>query len=121
MWDDAPLTIGSGPRTVLLAGPDSPLARAFAERLARRGVGVRRVGDALPDGAPGPEVAVMIAGPTVQPDSADALDTAHHALVAEVQSLLPELARHRPRVLVVTEDVHVTGVGRSARAPRRRS
>ncbi|WP_406066352.1 amino acid adenylation domain-containing protein [Streptomyces sp. NBC_01077] len=123
VWDDAPLTVGPGPRTVLLAGPDSPLTRAFADRLERRGVTVRRAGDPplhsepLPDGdrpsnsGPAPEVAVLLAGPAVEPDSADALDAAHRAMVSELQDLLPELALHRPRVLVVTEDVHVTGAG----------
>ncbi|OKJ62595.1 hybrid non-ribosomal peptide synthetase/type I polyketide synthase [Streptomyces sp. CB02261] len=108
-WDDAPLTPGPGPRTVLLAGPDSPLARAFAERLAGRGVTVRRAGDPLPEGSPAPEAAVLLAGPAVAPDSASALDAAHRAMVTELRDLLPELALHRPRVLVVTEDVHATG------------
>ncbi|WP_435975351.1 amino acid adenylation domain-containing protein [Streptomyces sp. Qhu_M48] len=189
-WDDAPLTVGSGPRSVLLAGPDSPLGRAFAARLTERGVTVGRVGavpdrgttadrgalagthdmsgsetGVLPDGAPGPDgtpcsdaaalpdatpgpdaaalpaalpgpdaaalpaalpgpgalapssamsgpdVVVLLAGPTVETDSAAALDTAHRALVAHLQDLLPHLVSHRPRVLVVTEDVHVTGAG----------
>ncbi|MFD9035428.1 amino acid adenylation domain-containing protein [Streptomyces sp. NPDC059567] len=111
VWDDAPLTVGSGPRTVLLAGPDSSLARAFADRLAARGVAVRRAGDPLPDGAPAPTAAVLLAGEAVEPDSATALDAAHRAMVTELQDLLPHLAHHRPRVLVVTEDVHVTGAG----------
>ncbi|MEU3302082.1 amino acid adenylation domain-containing protein [Streptomyces sp. NPDC006678] len=111
VWDDAPLTVGPGPRTVLLAGPDSPLARAFADRLAGRGVTVRRAGDPLPDGAPAPTAAVLLAGPAVEPDSATALDAAHRAMVTELQDLLPHLAHHTPRVLVVTEDVHVTGAG----------
>ncbi|MEU9297414.1 amino acid adenylation domain-containing protein [Streptomyces sp. NPDC048266] len=108
-WDDAPLTPGPGPRTVLLAGPDSPFARAFAERLAGRGVTVRRAGDPLPEGSPAPGAAVLLAGPAVEPDSASALDAAHHAMVTELRDLLPQLALHRPRVLVVTEDVHATG------------
>ncbi|MFE5487351.1 amino acid adenylation domain-containing protein [Streptomyces sp. NPDC056527] len=116
VWDDAPLTVGSGPRTVLLAGPDSPLARAFADRLAARGVTVRRAGEPMPDGTPAPTAAVLLAGEAVEPDSADALDAAHRAMVTELQDLLPDLARHRPRVLVVTEDVHVTGA--AAERPR---
>ncbi|MFD4322548.1 amino acid adenylation domain-containing protein, partial [Streptomyces sp. NPDC058548] len=117
-WDDAPLTVGSGPRSVLLVGPDSPLSRAFADRLKGRGVTVRRAaGDALvgcgpaTEGEPTPEVVVLLAGPAVEPDSTDALDAAHSAMTTALQSLLPELALHRPRVLVVTEDVHVTGAG----------
>ncbi|MFB6526588.1 amino acid adenylation domain-containing protein [Streptomyces sp. NPDC056399] len=117
-WEDAPSAVGPGPRSVLLAGPDSPLSRAFADRLMSRGVTVRRtagdafVGDgAVPEGAPTPEVVVLLAGPAVEPDSADALDAAHRAMATGLQSLLPELALHRPGVLVVTEDVHVTGVG----------
>ena len=128
-WDDAPLSVGSAPRTVLLASPDSPLARAFADRLRGRGVNVRRVGGPLPGGdrlshglrlpdgdglnhrVPAPEAVVLLAGPAVEPDSASALDAAHRAMVTELQDLLPQLAQHRPRVLVVTEDVHVTGAG----------
>ncbi|MFD3333771.1 amino acid adenylation domain-containing protein [Streptomyces sp. NPDC058700] len=110
-WDDAPLTPGPGPRTVLLGGPDSPFARAFAERLTGRGVIVRRAGEPLPDGAPAPSAAVLLAGPAVEPDSAADLDAAHRAMVTALQGLLPQLALHRPRVLVVTEDVHVTGTG----------
>ncbi|MFJ5138667.1 amino acid adenylation domain-containing protein [Streptomyces sp. NPDC088707] len=117
-WDDAPLTVGPGPRSVLLAGPDSPLSRAFADRLAGRGVTVARTaGDApagrgpVSEGTPTPEVVVLLAGPAVEPDSADALDAAHRAMATGLQDLLPELALHRPRVLVVTEDVHVTGAG----------
>ncbi|MFJ2932978.1 amino acid adenylation domain-containing protein [Streptomyces sp. NPDC087219] len=117
-WDDAPLTVGSRPRTVLLAGPDSPLSRAFADRLKGRGVAVRRAaGDTLvgcgpvTEDEPAPEVVVLLAGPAVAPDSADALDAAHRAMATGLQNLLPELAPHRPRVLVVTEDVHVTGAG----------
>ncbi|MFB7369836.1 amino acid adenylation domain-containing protein [Streptomyces sp. NPDC056222] len=111
VWGDVPPTAGAGPRTVLLAGPDSPLARAFTARLTGRGVTVRRAGDPLPDGAPAPTAAVLLAGPAVEPDSATALDAAHRAMVSELQDLLPRLAHHRPRVLVVTEDVHVTGAG----------
>ncbi|MEU7005577.1 amino acid adenylation domain-containing protein [Streptomyces sp. NPDC046332] len=110
-WEDAPLTVGSGPRTVLLAGPDSPLARSFADRLTARGVTVRRPGDAPPDGTPAPAAAVLLAGPAEEPNSAAALDAAHRAMVSELQELLPHLAHHRPRLLVVTEDVHVTGAG----------
>ncbi|MFB7406870.1 amino acid adenylation domain-containing protein [Streptomyces sp. NPDC056202] len=117
-WEDAPSAFGPRPRSVLLAGPDSPLSRAFADRLVSRGVTVRRaagdtfVGDgAVPEGAPTPEVVVLLAGPAVEPDSADALDAAHRAMATGLQNLLPELALHRPRVLVVTEDVHVTGAG----------
>ncbi|MFE4309475.1 SDR family NAD(P)-dependent oxidoreductase [Streptomyces sp. NPDC056891] len=117
-WDDAPSTVGSGPRSVLLAGPESPLSRAFADRLTRRGVTVgRAAGDVLvgcgpvTEGASTPEVVVLLAGPAVEPETADALDAAHRAMAAGLQDLLPELALHRPRVLVVTEDVHVTGAG----------
>ncbi|MFD1500615.1 beta-ketoacyl synthase N-terminal-like domain-containing protein, partial [Streptosporangium lutulentum] len=110
VWDDAPLTVGPEPRTVLLAGPDCPLSRALADRLARRGVAVRREGDPLPEGAPRPDVAVLLPGPATEPDSAAALDTAQLTMVKDLQDLLPRLARDRPRVLVVTEDVHATGV-----------
>ncbi|MFF9909200.1 amino acid adenylation domain-containing protein [Streptomyces sp. NPDC013457] len=111
VWEDAPLTVGSVPRVVLLAGPDSPLARAFAGRLTGRGVTVLRAGDAPAGGAPAPAAAVLIAGPAVDPDSATALDAAHRTMVAGLQEVLPHLAHHRPRVLVVTEDVHVTEAG----------
>ncbi|MFJ2055987.1 amino acid adenylation domain-containing protein [Streptomyces sp. NPDC087908] len=153
-WDDAPATVVPGPRSVLLAGPDSQLSRAFADRLGARGVAVRRAEDARGAGAPGttgdtapsgaaapeaaapevtapetvppravppqtsaPEVVVLLAGPSPDPgpadgpEAADALDASHRALATALQSLLPELAPHRPRVLLVTEDVHVTGVG----------
>ncbi|MFC9796938.1 amino acid adenylation domain-containing protein [Streptomyces sp. NPDC127584] len=163
-WDDAPATVVPGPRSVLLAGPDSLLSRAFADRLGAGGVAVRRVEDPPGSGAPpathdtatleaaapklvahevaapeavtpeaitpeavppevtppetsAPEVVVLLAGPSPDPgpadgpDSADALDASHRALATALQSLLPVLAPHRPRVLLVTEDVHVTGVG----------
>ncbi|MFD0141698.1 MULTISPECIES: amino acid adenylation domain-containing protein [unclassified Streptomyces] len=118
VWEDAPLTVGSVPRVVLLAGPpDSPLARAFADRLTGRGVTVLRAGDASADGAPVPAAAVLIAGPAVEPDSATALDAAHRAMVAGLQELLPHLAHHRPRMLVVTEDVHVADTGQERPRP----
>ncbi|MFE5634872.1 SDR family NAD(P)-dependent oxidoreductase, partial [Streptomyces sp. NPDC056543] len=119
VWEDAPLTVGSVPRVVLLAGPpDSPLARAFANRLSGRGVTVLRAGDAPADGAsPVPAAAVLIAGPAVEPDSATTLDAAHRAMVAGLQELLPHLAHHRPRVLVVTEDVHVADTGQERPRP----
>ncbi|MFF8510519.1 amino acid adenylation domain-containing protein [Streptomyces sp. NPDC015492] len=127
-WDDAPATVVPGPRSVLLAGPESQLSRAFTDRLRARGVVVRHAGDPSADPAavttadtpPGeavaPEVVVLLAGPGPEADpadgpDADALDAAHRALTTRLRALLPELAAHRPRVLLVTEDVHVTGAG----------
>ncbi|WP_328403361.1 amino acid adenylation domain-containing protein [Streptomyces sp. NBC_00390] len=110
VWDDAPLTVGTGPRTVMLAGPDSSLSRALTDRLTGRGVTVYRSGALLPEGAPRPDVAVLLAGPAPDPDSVAAFDAVQHSLVTGLLDLLPLLARDRPRVLVVTEDVHATGV-----------
>ncbi|MFF9063962.1 amino acid adenylation domain-containing protein [Streptomyces sp. NPDC014891] len=127
-WDDAPATVAPGPRSVLLAGPDSQLSRAFADRLEARGVAVLHAedrpadpaavttGDTPPGATVAPEVVVLLAGPGPAPDpadgpDADALDAAHRALTNRLRGLLPELAAHRPRVLLVTEDVHVTGAG----------
>ncbi|MFI2351764.1 amino acid adenylation domain-containing protein [Streptomyces sp. NPDC019443] len=109
-WDDAPLTTGYAPRAVWLAGPDSELSRALADRLTDRGVAVYRSGDALPAGAPFPDTAVLLAGPSAAPDSVAALDATQHAAVTGLQDLLALVGRARPRLFVVTEDVHATGV-----------
>ncbi|MEU7702699.1 beta-ketoacyl synthase N-terminal-like domain-containing protein, partial [Streptomyces sp. NPDC039028] len=79
-WDDAPATVVPGPRSVLLAGPESQLSRAFTDRLRARGVVVRHAGDPSADPAavttadtpPGeavaPEVVVLLAGPGPEAD-----------------------------------------------------
>ncbi|MEV5410326.1 amino acid adenylation domain-containing protein [Thermopolyspora sp. NPDC052614] len=114
VWEDAPLTGGPEPHTVLLAGPDCPLSRALADRLAGRDVAVLR--DPIGERGPRPDVVVLFGGPAVEPDSADALEAAQLAMVRDLHGLLPRLAEDRSRVLVVTEDVHVTGEG--AERPR---
>lgn len=110
VWDDAPLTVGPEPRTVLLAGPDCPLSRALADRLKGRGATVNRAEDPHADQAPRPDVVVLFGGPPTDPDSVAELDAAHLAMVRDLHDLLPRLANDRSRMLVVTEDVHVTGV-----------
>ncbi|WP_199523672.1 non-ribosomal peptide synthetase [Micromonospora craterilacus] len=109
-WRDAPLGAGELPARVRLRGPGigGELAARLAATLAGRGVTVQAAPEPVGDLAP-PEVTVWLAGPAVDPPDVAALDTAVAGQVDAVRALLDEPAEHLGRLLVLTEDVQVTG------------
>ncbi|MEU9984067.1 amino acid adenylation domain-containing protein [Streptomyces sp. NPDC050856] len=120
VWRDTPGRPGDQPRAVRLVGPDSALARVLADRLTGRGVEVHRDGGThqeagthrdggAPPAGPDAHTTLLLAGPAVDCDTPEALDAARDAALAAVRDLLPRLGPGCHRLLVVTEDVHVTG------------
>ncbi|WP_413805908.1 amino acid adenylation domain-containing protein [Streptomyces sp. OE57] len=96
------------PRTVRLAGPDSQLARALANRLERRGITVRRDGDASLAETPA-QLTLWLAGPAAECPTVTDLDASTHTVLSTLRDLLPSMSEGSGRLLVVTEDVHATG------------
>ncbi|MEV6813078.1 amino acid adenylation domain-containing protein [Micromonospora sp. NPDC051296] len=107
---------GDLPSRVRLRGPGigGDLAARLAATLEGRGVTVQAAPEPGDDLAP-PEVTVWLAGPAVDPPDAAALDTAVAGQVNAVRALLDEPAGQLGRLLVLTEDVQVTG---AAERPR---
>ncbi|MFI6106654.1 amino acid adenylation domain-containing protein [Streptomyces sp. NPDC051310] len=117
VWQDTPLTPARGPRTVRLAGATgSDLAPALAGRLAGRGVTVLPYDGPAHSAGAGPSgadtlvwlagEAPELSGPHGDPDGVDA---ARHAAVVALRGILALLGPGCDRLLVVTQDVHVTG------------
>ncbi|MGW0825996.1 amino acid adenylation domain-containing protein [Streptomyces sp. NPDC002845] len=116
-WRDAPLTPAPGPRVVRLTGADHPLGPALAERLAGRGVTVLGQDDPHEPGTAPPDTVVWLGGE-------DAGSGSHKSVAAAQSSALPSLSRVLDliatgcsRLLVVTEDVYVTGAAPEHPAP----
>ncbi|GIJ76936.1 amino acid adenylation domain-containing protein [Micromonospora phaseoli] len=124
-WREVPPVAGDRPPTVRLRGPgvDGRFAAALTTALTADGIEVH-TGEpetAVPptgrgsitarpgDGASTAEVTVLLAGAAVDPPDATALDAAVADQVRAVRALLDEGLDHPGRLLVVTEDVHVTG------------
>ncbi|MFI9587557.1 amino acid adenylation domain-containing protein [Streptomyces sp. NPDC052236] len=99
VWQGSPVTADGGARTVALVGPDSPMLRGLAQRIT------------APEGGTVPDTIVLIAGPAADLDTVAALDTTQHTTLTTFHELLRQLGDARPaRLIVVTEDVHATGV-----------
>ncbi len=115
-WREAPLSAGDLPARVRLRGPGlgSDLADRLAATLQNRGVTVSAAPEAGDDLA-APEVTVWLAGPAVDPPDVAALDTAVAGQVEAVRALLDEPAGQLGRLLVLTEDVQVTGAAEQPR------
>ncbi len=108
-WGDAPPAAEGAPHAVRLAGPDSELARALAQRLERRGIAVRRGGDTAATEPPAP-ITVLLAGPAAADGGAVAdLDSATQALLTTLRDLFIPMSQDGARLVAVTEDVHATG------------
>lgn len=118
-WRDAPVLGDELPARIRLCGPgvDGDLAARLAATLTARGVTVQPSGHpdaghvtpgAADDLAP-PEVTVLLAGPAVDPPDVAALDAAVTGQVRALRTLLDEPDGRLGRLLVLTEDVQVTG------------
>ena len=118
-WQEEPLAVPRQPASrpaptagpVLLLGHRAPLAGALADRLAAGGVEVRQ------RGVDTPEAVLLFAGPTGDLAEPDALHETVVEALAALRELIDGLGAARPRLLVVTEDLHVTGVGVEASQP----
>ncbi|MFD7505050.1 amino acid adenylation domain-containing protein [Streptomyces sp. NPDC059850] len=110
-WRDAPLTTAAdAPHAVRLAGPDSELARALADRLERRGIPVLRGDASLAE--PSPPVTVLFAGPATDCATVADLDATTHTVLSTVpalRDLFTPMSRDGGHLVTVTEDVHTTG------------
>lgn len=104
-WRTEPLTTDRRCGPVLVTGPDSTAVHELTRRLAGQGVQT--------DVAPGtrPDTVLLLAGPAGHGTAAD-FDRIQRALVTAFQEALTlfDLTSAR-RLLVVTEDAHVTGYG----------
>ena len=114
-WRETPSTTGGPtagrdlPARVRLRGPgvDGDLAAGLAAALRERGV-TDLVAPQVDDGTP-PELTVLLAGAAVDLTDVADLDRAVAEQVRTVCALLDEPDTRLGRLLVVTEDVHVTG------------
>ncbi|MPY64690.1 SDR family NAD(P)-dependent oxidoreductase, partial [Streptomyces spongiae] len=105
IWSDTPPAAAPGPRAVRLAGADTALGRALAERLTRRGVTVLERHDAPPTAAV--DTVVWLAGEAT--DIEGEPDAVTRTAVSSLRELTPLLGTGPTRLLVVTEDVNTTG------------
>lgn len=114
LWADAALPgkAAGAVRSVLLTGPDSPFVDRFASQLAAEGIRMYEPGDGPPDAV------VLVAGPAPGQDTGDALGRAQDAALAAFDEALARLDETRAeRLLVLTEDVHVTRAVRERPRP----
>ncbi|WYB39576.1 SDR family NAD(P)-dependent oxidoreductase [Streptomyces sp. GD-15H] len=106
-WQPAPLPGDGLPGPVLVTGTDSVAVRRLAAGFAA--VGVRAV--TADDGEVRPQTVVLLGGP-VRPNPAEGLEGDLRQAVAAFQDALTLLDRSGARrLLIVTEDAHVTGHG----------
>ncbi|QOC95386.1 amino acid adenylation domain-containing protein [Micromonospora craniellae] len=118
-WREVPTVAGVPARRVRLCGPGvgGPFADALAVALTADGIEVRTdparadtPTDLAPDASgPPPETTVLLAGAAVDTPDVAALDVAVAEQVRAVRALIDEGVDRPGRLLVVTEDVHVTG------------
>ncbi|MDO5741067.1 MAG: SDR family NAD(P)-dependent oxidoreductase, partial [Ornithinimicrobium sp.] len=108
-WEDSPLPAGSVLRSVCLVGARDEIAEALADRLVRRGLRVhhRAVG-ALHESPPA-SVVVLLCGPVLDLDVPAALDGVAREATAEMLTLCRQLDERPTPLIVVTQDVSVTG------------
>ncbi|WP_318196293.1 non-ribosomal peptide synthetase/type I polyketide synthase [Streptomyces sp. MCL20-2] len=100
-------------RSVLLTGPDPASVDRLASQLAAAGVRRYAAGD---DGRP--DAVVLVAGPAPVQDTDDALGRVQEsASTAFGEALARFDETHADRLLVMTEDVHVTGTVRERPRP----
>ncbi|MFJ6614791.1 amino acid adenylation domain-containing protein [Streptomyces sp. NPDC091289] len=114
LWADAALPgkAAGTVRSVLLTGPDSASVDRLASQLAAEGVRMYEPGDGPPDAV------VLVAGPAPGQDTGDALGRAQDAALAAFDEALARWDETRAdRLLVLTEDVHVTGAVRENPQP----
>ncbi|WP_374935688.1 amino acid adenylation domain-containing protein [Streptomyces sp. SM11] len=114
LWADAALPgkAAGAVRSVLLTGPDSTFIDRLASQLAPKGVRMYEPGDGPPDAV------VLVAGPAPGQDTGNALGRAQDAALASFDEALARLDETgADRLLVVTEDMHVTGAVRERPRP----
>ncbi|MGW0503460.1 amino acid adenylation domain-containing protein [Micromonospora sp. NPDC003241] len=106
-WREVPAAVGVPARRVWLRGPGvgGPFADDLAAALTADGIEVHTGPAAGADG----DITVLLAGAAVDTPDVAALDAAVTAQVRAVRALIDEGIDRPGRLLVVTEDVHVTG------------
>ncbi|MGJ3562190.1 hypothetical protein ACR6C2_44515 [Streptomyces sp. INA 01156] len=114
-WRPAPLTGDGLPGPVLVTGADPVAVRRLVDGFAAVGV---RAGTA-DDGEVRPQTVLLLGGPA-RPHPAEGLEGDLRQAVTAVQDALTLLDRSGARrLLVVTEDAHVTGHGVEHAVPGR--
>ncbi|PPK98725.1 amino acid adenylation domain-containing protein [Kineococcus xinjiangensis] len=116
-WRETPLPAGAVLASVGLVGAHPDLVPALSRRLTRRGIAVHTC--ALPDlaGLPDVSVLVVLAGPSAELDDVDALDASTRDAAGTVLPLARFLAERPVPLLLVTEDVAVTGAATECARP----
>ncbi|MEU5551418.1 amino acid adenylation domain-containing protein [Micromonospora sp. NPDC047793] len=118
-WREVPVVAGVPAGWVRPRGPGvgGPFADALVTALTADGIEVRTADTptVVADDTPG--VTVLLAGAAVDTPDAAALDAAVTAQVHAVRALIDEDADRPGRLLVVTEDVHVTGAAAERARP----
>lgn len=108
-WQERPLPAGSVLRSVCVVGSHDGMADALADRLARRGVTVHRPRRRKLDDSPPASVTVLLSGPAADIDAPAVLDDLAHRATADVLQMCRHLDERPTPLIVVTEDVAVTG------------
>jgi acyl transferase domain-containing protein len=108
-WEELPLPAGSVLQSVCITGGDDDLAGVLADRLARRAVTVHVAAlEELRDSPPA-SVLVLLAGRAVDIDGAASLDRSAGEATAAMLQVCRHLHERTTPLIVVTEDVAVTG------------
>ncbi len=111
-WDDSALPAGTVLKSLCVVAPSSgthELADRLANRLARRGTTVHRRPPERLDDAPECSALLMFVGRSVDLDGANSLDEAARAATSALLAIAKHLGRRPAPLVVVTEDVAVTG------------
>ena len=108
-WRETPLPAGAVLASVGLVGVHPGLVPALSDRLARRGVTVHACAAARLDELPPVSVLVVLAGPSAELDDVDQLDAGAGDAARTVLPLARFLAERPTPLVLVTEDVALTG------------
>ncbi len=109
-WRETPLPSGAVLASVGLVGVHPGLVPALSDRLARRGVAVHACAAARLGELPPVSVLVVLAGPSTELDDVVHLDAGAGGAARTVLPLARFLAERPTPLVLVTEDVALTGV-----------
>lgn len=109
VWQETPLPAGAVLRSVCIVSSDPDLATALAGRLAQRGVTVSRPPRGNLEGSPPASVKILLAGPAVDLECVDSLDGVARDAATTMLEVSRRLANQPTPLIVVTEDVMITG------------
>ena len=116
-WQETALPAGEVLASVGIVGSHPTLVPALSDQLARRGVKVYACEWARLDEMPPVSVMVLFAGSSAELDNVESLDAATRSASGAVLRLAGFLAQRPTPLIVITEDVAVTGAATERARP----